>query len=141
MKLGALRYVCYDRAVRICLDLDGVICELRQPGDSYADLQPVNGAVEAIRRLRRDGHYIIIFTARHMATTGGNLGQVLARQGEITLRWLSEHGVEYDEILFGKPFADIYIDDNGFRFRSWDDALLRTHALPQSSESKVLEFE
>lgn len=118
-----------------------MICQLRQPDESYADLQPVEGAVEAIRRLRRDGHYIIIFTARHMATTGGNVGQVLARQGEVTLRWLGEHGVEYDEIFFGKPFADIYIDDNGFRFQSWDDELLRTEAIPPSSESQLLEIE
>ena len=27
--------------------------------------------------------------------------------------------VPYDEIYFGKPWAQIYIDDNAFRFENW----------------------
>ena len=59
---------------RICIDLDGVICNLRRPGEDYADLLPVPGAVEKVRALRNAGHYVIINTARHMKTTGGNVG-------------------------------------------------------------------
>ena len=105
---------------RICLDLDGVICELRRPDQTYADVQPRPGAVEAIRALREGGYYVIIHTARHMASTNANVGRVVALQGELTLAWLRQHDIEFDEIYFGKPYADLYIDDNAYRFASWE---------------------
>jgi capsule biosynthesis phosphatase len=120
--------------MRICIDLDGVICRLRMPGQQYAELEPVPGAVEKIRLLRQAGHYIIILTARHMKTCGGNVGQVVARQGQVTLEWLSRHAIEFDEIHFGKPYAHVYIDDNAFEFRSWDQILGDGSSLPRSRE-------
>ncbi len=112
--------------MRICLDLDGVICALRRPGQSYADLDPMPGAIDAIKRLRADGHVVIIQTARHMKTCDGNVGMVLAKQGAVTLEWLSRHGVEFDEIYFGKPWADVYLDDNAVRFTGWEGLELDT---------------
>ena len=112
--------------MRICLDLDGVICALRRPDQSYADLDPMPGAIQAIKRLRADGHVVIIQTARHMKTCDGNVGMVLAKQGAVTLEWLSRHGVEFDEIYFGKPWADVYLDDNAVRFTGWEGLELGT---------------
>ncbi|MBI3429115.1 MAG: capsular biosynthesis protein [Actinobacteria bacterium] len=109
--------------MRICIDIDGVICELRVADQNYADLEPISGATEVIRKLRNDGHYIILQTARHMKTTESNVGAVLARQGMVTLKWLQDHGIEYDEIYFGKPWADLYIDDNALRFTSWNEVV------------------
>jgi capsule biosynthesis phosphatase len=106
--------------MRICIDLDGVICELRREGETYEELRPVPGAVEKISKLKEAGHVIIIQTARHMKTCSGNVGRVLARQGLVTLQWLERHAVPYDEIHFGKPHADLYVDDNAFRFETWD---------------------
>jgi capsule biosynthesis phosphatase len=120
--------------MRICVDLDGVICELRKPGQSYEELQPVRGAVDKLKRLREAGHYIIIATARHMKTCKGNIGQVLARQGQATLEWLARHKIEYDEIYFGKPHANVYIDDNAVAFRSWDEIAADGSSLPPSRE-------
>jgi capsule biosynthesis phosphatase len=105
---------------RVAIDLDGTICPLKQPGQTYADLRPLPGAVERIRELRRQGHYVIILTARQMGTCEGNLGKVMKNIGQLTLNWLAEHGIEYDEIYFGKPNAEIYIDDRALRFASWD---------------------
>lgn len=107
--------------MRIVIDLDGTICPIKQPGQSYADLEPLPGAVEKIRELRAKGHYIIIQTARNMATRNGNVGQVIKHIGKITLDWLEKHGVEYDEIHFGKPNANLYIDDRAWRFTNWAD--------------------
>lgn len=120
--------------MRICLDIDGVICRLRAAGETYADLLPVPGAVEHVRGLKEAGHYVILQTARHMKTCGGNVGLTVARQGKTLLDWLERHGVPYDEIWFGKPQADIYIDDNGFRFESWDDLLPDGSNLPLNRE-------
>ena len=123
--------------MRICIDLDGVICRLRLPGEQYADLEPVAGAVEKLRALKSAGHYIIIMTARHMKTCQGNVGQVVARQGQVTLDWLARHGIEYDEIHFGKPHAQVYLDDNGLRFTDWNAILADGANLPCSRESEL----
>ena len=40
--------------------------------------------------------------------------------GKITFDWLDRNGIEYDEIFFGKPNADITIDDRVVRFESWE---------------------
>lgn len=122
--------------MRICIDLDGVVCKLKQPGQTYADLDPVPGAVERLRSLRQAGHYIILFTARHMKTCGANVGMVLARQGKMTLDWLERHGIEFDEIHFGKPHADVYLDDNAMRFESWGAIAPDGSNLPHSSETR-----
>jgi capsule biosynthesis phosphatase len=105
--------------MRIAIDLDGTICALKKPQESYAELQPLPGAVDRIRALRGMGHYIIILTARNMATCQSNVGKVMKNVGKITLDWLEQHGVEYDEIYFGKPNAEIYLDDRGIRFTDW----------------------
>lgn len=105
--------------MRIVIDLDGTICELKSEGESYADLAPKPGASERIAELRAAGHTVVIHTARNMATTGGNVGKAVANIGKITLDWLSRHGIEYDEICFGKPNAEVYLDDRAVRFSSW----------------------
>jgi capsule biosynthesis phosphatase len=117
--------------MRICIDLDGVICRLRRSDETYEMVQPVPGACHKIAALRAAGHYIILYTARHMKTCGGNVGQIIARQGLVTLEWLKLHGIEYDEIHFGKPHADVYIDDNAVRFTSWDQISDLGSSLPE----------
>ena len=123
---------------RICIDLDGVIAKIKKNQETYSDVLPVAGAVEKIKKLKEAGHYIIIFTARHMKTCNGNVSMVIARQGKITLDWLAKHQVPYDEIHFGKPFADIYIDDNALRFKDWNDINDEGTNLPSSTESKKI---
>jgi capsule biosynthesis phosphatase len=108
--------------MRLSIDLDGVICEIDR-SKGYDELVPLAGAIEAIRELRAQGNYIIIHTARHMKTKESNVGQVIASKGLITLEWLKSNGIEYDEIYFGKPWADYYIDDNAIRFESWEKTI------------------
>lgn len=123
--------------MRICIDLDGVICRLKKPGQSYADLDPVPGAAEKVRALRAAGHYVILYTARHMKTCAGNVGMILARQGAVTFAWLARHEIEYDEIHFGKPHADIYLDDNAVRFESWEAIGGDGSSFPVSAERRL----
>lgn len=106
--------------MRIAIDLDGTICPIKEPHQSYTELEPLLGAVERIRSLRENGHYIMIVTARNMGTCESNLGKVMKNIGKLTLDWLEKHGIEYDEIHFGKPNAHLYIDDRGLRFSEWD---------------------
>ena len=105
--------------MRIVIDLDGTICPIRNEGETYADLIPHEGAAEKLREFSKNGHYIIIKTARNMGTCNSNLGRVMKNIGLITLEWLNKHNIEYDEIFFGKPNADLYIDDRAFRYTDW----------------------
>lgn len=102
--------------MRFCFDLDNTLCELKQEGQSYSQLDPKPGAVRYLQKLAQKGHYIIIYTARHMATCGGNLGRITALQAPTTIAWLAKHQIPYDELLFGKPLADYYIDDKAIAF-------------------------
>ncbi len=124
--------------MRICIDFDGVISQLKKEGDTYDSVLPMEGAVEKIKALKNAGHYLIIFTARHMKTCEGNIGLVNSRIALSTLKWLERYEIPYDEIFFGKPWADVYIDDNAFRFIDWSKIDNEGKVLPISNENSVL---
>lgn len=107
--------------MRLIIDLDGTICEIKQEGQDYSEVLPKPGAVETIKKLKEKGYVIIIYTARHMRTCNGDVKLAKKKIGKITMKWLDEHGILYDEIIFGKPYGDIYIDDLGYRFVSWEN--------------------
>lgn len=104
--------------MRVCIDIDGTLCEIKQAHQTYADVQPLPGAIAQLKAMRDAGYYIILATARHMKTCDANVGMVVARQGKTLLNWLDDHQIEYDEIWFGKPNADLYIDDRALRFNN-----------------------
>jgi dTDP-glucose pyrophosphorylase len=108
--------------MRICIDIDGTVCEYRSPTGDYASTLPLPHAAAFIRARKEEGHTIILHTAR---------------QGETLLRWLAEHGVPYDELVFGKPYADIYIDDNALRFEGNWKALEDSGAWNRPSTEKA----
>ncbi len=107
--------------MRIIIDIDGTITELKKEGQTYANVRMNPGAAEKIRDLKAAGHTIILQTARHMKTCGGNQGQVIAKVGKTTLDWLTLQEIPYDEIYFGKPYADVYLDDLAHTFTGWDN--------------------
>ena len=53
-----------------------------------------------------------------MRTCNGDVGKVIERVGKVTEDWLEKWKVPYDELVFGKPYADMYIDDLGIEFSS-----------------------
>lgn len=105
--------------MRICVDLDGTIAKNKVGEQTYADVEPIDDAVETLQELRDEGFYIIIHTARNMGTYKNNLGKVIAMQAKVVLDWLEKYNVPYDELLFGKPNVDYFIDDKGIRFKDW----------------------
>jgi hypothetical protein len=46
-----------------------------------------------------------------MKTHNGNVGTIIADIGKITFESLDKFDIPYDEIHFGKPYANFYIDD------------------------------
>jgi capsule biosynthesis phosphatase len=120
--------------MRIVIDLDGTICNIKEPHETYADVLVKPGAQAFIAQLRKEGHYVIIQTARNMATCESNLGKVVKNIGKVTLEWLDLNQIEYDEIYFGKPNAHLYIDDRAFRFEDWQN--MSTKQLEQIGREK-----
>lgn len=100
-------------------DVDGTLCENKTDGMTYADVKPLSGAVETLQWLHNEGHTIILHTARHMKTCGGNQGKVLAKQGKVLLDWLERWQIPYDEIWWNKPYADLTIDDATHKHTDW----------------------
>jgi capsule biosynthesis phosphatase len=107
--------------MKICVDLDGTICETKESSQSYRDVKPLPGAIDTLEFLKQRGYYIVIFTARNMRTCENNLGRIIANQGKIVIDWLEKYCVPYDELLFGKPHVDFFIDDKGIKFTNWKD--------------------
>ena len=93
----------------IVFDIDGTICSQRD-GD-YENACPREEVIVIINKLAKDGHKIVIFTARGMGTFDGDIVKAELRWRSTTERQLAEWGVEYAGLGFGKPPADYYVDD------------------------------
>ncbi|CAF3572427.1 unnamed protein product [Rotaria sp. Silwood1] len=99
------------RRMRFCFDLDNTLVSYPSKHGDYNSVEPKLQNIQLVRELHRAGHYIIIQTARRMRTHAGNVGAVIADIGRITLETLAKFDIPYDELLFGKPYADVYVDD------------------------------
>ncbi|MDX2301300.1 MAG: hypothetical protein NW226_00815 [Microscillaceae bacterium] len=89
----------------IALDIDGTVCTIEA---DYSQCKLMEGCLEGILKFKEAGYLIYLHTGRHI------------NHFETTTRWLKEHKVPYDHIVFGKPVAKYYIDDRGIRFSSWE---------------------
>ena len=97
--------------LRICLDLDSTLVTAPRRHKDYSTVEPIHEMIAAVRAWKAAGHTIIIHTARRMQTRGGNAGAALADVGPLTFQTLADFDIPYDEVYFGKPYADVYIDD------------------------------
>jgi capsule biosynthesis phosphatase len=96
---------------RFCFDLDSTLVTVPVVAGDYSTCRPIKHNIELVRDLKIAGHHIIIQTARRMKTHAGNVGAVIRDIGQVTFNSLSEFGIPYDEIHFGKPWAHVYVDD------------------------------
>lgn len=92
-------------SLKICCDIDGVIAA-KTPANDYAQAVPMEKNIQLLNALYQRGCHIVLFTARGYQT-GLDWKQITLEQ----MKWW---GVQYHELLFGKPDADIYIDDKFF---------------------------
>lgn len=102
----------------IVMDVDGTLCPLREPHQSYADLDPIPEMVALMRQYKNKGFTIILYSSRSMNSYNGNLGQINAKTGKQMMEWLDNHQIPYDEMYLGKPWAGkggFYVDDKAIR--------------------------
>jgi len=99
------------RIMRVCFDLDNTLVTYPTVPNDYTTVKPIETMISLAQKLHAEGHTIIIHTARRMLTHKHNIGAAIKDIGMITFQTLSDFKIPYDEIIFGKPIADMYIDD------------------------------
>ena len=88
----------YEYMGRYCFDIDGTICSKEKP-ENYSKAIPNKLMIQKINELFDEGHIIYLYTSRHMD------------KERTTKEWMKKFNVKYHHIFFGKPVAQIYIDD------------------------------
>ena len=97
--------------LRVCFDLDNTLVTNPTISGDYSTVKPISKNIQLLNNLKTDGHEIIIYTARRMGTHKNNVGKVIKDIALVTINTLEKFDIHYDELIFGKPIADIYIDD------------------------------
>lgn len=98
-----------------CFDIDGTICTIKEPEESYSDVKPEQDIVDIINKLHYNGYHIILHTARGMRTYNGDIDNINKFVKPELEAWLAKHKVNYHELIMGKPWGPnvTYIDDRG----------------------------
>lgn len=105
---------------RFVIDIDGVICSQEE---DYTQAIPNYDVINYFNNLYDEGNEIVYFTAR------GTVTGIDWR--EITELQFKKWGVKYNELHFGKPNGDVYIDD-----RAMNSELLNTEYIEKTFTSK-----
>lgn len=107
----------------LVFDIDDTICihHLRD----YQNAEPIQPVIDKINKLKEQGYYIKLYTARGQNSCKGNLELIKERNEAILTEWLDRHGVQYDELIFGKPLGDWYIDDKAMSLETFLTAEFR----------------
>ena len=103
-----------NKIKRFCFDLDNTLVTYPEIIGDYTTVKPKKENIDIVMKLKRLGHHIIIHTARRMRTHHGDVEAVEAEIKDLTIKTLKEFDIPYDELYFGKPYADLYIDDLAF---------------------------
>lgn len=95
--------------MNIAIDFDGVICKREGIPTirSWDNAEPMEGALDAINLLIKQGKKVWVFTSNP--------------EPEKVKKWLDSYGFPELEITNIKKPAHVYIDDRGLRFTNWQD--------------------
>lgn len=104
-KISSINNNCCINSKRICFNLDNTLVSYPKIPNDYTSVKPIEHNIRFLKYLKQIGNIIIIYTSRKMDTYNGNIGK-------ITFDTLSNFNIPFDEIYFGKPYADIYIDNS-----------------------------
>lgn len=85
----------------LAFDLDGTLCTLTS--GAYELAEPFSERIAQVNKLGEQGNRIIVFTARGV-TSKRDLR-------EFTIQQLNSWGLNFDELIMGKPHFDLLIDD------------------------------
>ena len=93
----------------LIFDIDGTICTQEL---DYSQAKPIQEVIDKLNKKYDEGYKIVLFTARG-TETGIDWSEITAVQ-------LNNWGVQYHDLLFGKPAGLKYIDDKGVSIYQWE---------------------
>lgn len=104
------------KKLTIAIDVDGTVADsstvdFSKVGRKPSELMkaaPIIGAVEAVKKLYRQGHKIVFYSSRNHESR------------RVTLWWLKKHGFPFHHLEMEKFTAHIYIDDRAINGCSWN---------------------
>ncbi|SLN11060.1 hypothetical protein ROJ8625_00239 [Roseivivax jejudonensis] len=106
----------------LVVDVDGTLCAIKRPDESYADMVPEPRMLARLRALHAEGWHIILSSARGMRSNDGNVGRIGKTAAPGMLQWLIEHEIPFDELHLAKPWPGrqgFYVDDRSVRPREF----------------------
>ena len=103
------------KKLTIAIDVDGTVADCSKVDFNKVDknpselmnAKPIKGALEAVKKLHRQGHKIVFYSSRNHGSK------------ETTRIWLKEHGFPFHHIEMEKFTAHIYIDDRAINGCDW----------------------
>lgn len=98
--------------MKVVFDIDDTICKTinRDYYNSISDTQ----VIEKLNYLHDVlGFEIELYTSRGMVSCNGDMEKIISKNQAILVEWLKKNNVHYDKLTFGKPIADLYVDDKG----------------------------
>ncbi len=90
-------------------DIDNTICFTKN--SDYKKSIPKNKIINLINQLKKNGHTIKIFTSRYMGRNNENSKLVKKKYTAVVRKQLKKWGVNFNELILGKPSFDLFIDD------------------------------
>lgn len=101
-------------SVRYCFDIDNTLLTYSSNPKTKDGIESIPSMVTLLRRLYNEGNTIVLHTARGMQSNQSNPGLANKKGAYQVLQALEKYDIPYHEIYFGKPWADIYIDDKAW---------------------------
>lgn len=98
-----------------CFDIDNTICNTNK--NLYKKSKEKINKIKIINKLHDNGYKIVIYTARYMGRCKNNYKKASKMGFKSTYKQLKNWGLKFDELYFGKPSADFYIDDKSLNYK------------------------
>ncbi len=95
----------------IVVDLDNTLITYPTISKEYSTCKEKKEITQWVREASSQGANIIVSTARKMETYNGSIGRVIKNNGQQILKQIEDLQLGENEVLFGKPIGDIYLDD------------------------------
>jgi len=92
----------------IVFDIDETI--LTTKDRDYKNSKPIESVVSKIKILKQSGWRVVLHTARGMGRSD-NIEDVAEQVEREIKHSLEKHQIPYDELILGKTWASLYVDD------------------------------
>lgn len=103
--------------ISFVFDIDDTICNNKNR--DYENAIPYTEIINKINYLYDNGATIKLYTSRGMVSCNGDLEKIIAKNKTILEKWLEKNNVKYNELIFGKPLGDLYVDDKAMNVREF----------------------